>query len=269
MQCAFSLSYPACMSLSDLESYDSTDMFECLLAHSSLQQSAAELVSTAWSLAGAEHWHGHAMQPRPDDHNMPNWLDYTDEEVSRARPMHRNINMCTRAEARFKTKAQHNMLCSLLQAAAAKDGAATETAIFQCINKVYSVYRVAFGRYNCDLRCGCGWCTPDLPEPQDILRAQTLLEALSAVWLTSEPADIAAQRAAVQHMLVSAAASLRQAQQLQEQQRAEASSIADRLAEVALREQRVAEREQQVKAREEALGQVPLRAAAPVKKRRQ
>jgi hypothetical protein len=90
------------------------------------------------------------------------------------------------------------------------------------------------------------------------------------VWLTSEPADIAAQRAAVQHMLVSAAASLRQAQQLQEQQRAEASSIADRLAEVALREQRVAEREQQVKEREERLGQVALPAAtAAFKKRRQ
>lgn len=36
------------------EFFDSTDPFECLLAHSSQRLSAAELVSTAWSLAGAE-----------------------------------------------------------------------------------------------------------------------------------------------------------------------------------------------------------------------
>jgi hypothetical protein len=106
MQCAFSLSYPACLSLDDLDSYSRTDMFECLLEHSSLQLTAAELVSTAWSLAGAEHWDGHAMQPRPDDQNMPNWLDYTDEEVSRARPRHQ---LCSPAEALFKGKAQQTL----------------------------------------------------------------------------------------------------------------------------------------------------------------
>lgn len=224
--------------------YNSTDPFECLIAHSSQRLSAAELISTAWSLAGAEHWGSHTTQPRPNDHNMPNWVDKTDEDMFWISYWGRDAD--DSEETQLKRDAQHSMMCSLLQAAAAKDSTATQAALAEIIEQVNRVYSEGKSCFESSDGCTCGNCIPEPIDPQHILRAQLLLEAVSAVWLNSEAVDVTAQRTAVQRMLVSATASLKQLQHMEEQQRAEASSLADMQAEMAPREQRLAEREQEV-----------------------
>lgn len=217
---------------------DSTAAFDCLLSHSSQPLPAAELVSTAWSLAGAALGNQSNRDNLPDD--VVRWVDLDSMFDSDSDDEDRT------AEQR---EAQHSMLDSLLEAAAAKDSAAAQTAITKCVKQVEDLHRRAKSCFDGFDECTCGCCIPQPINPDLIQRAHLLLRAMSEAWLASTAVDVAAQRSAVQHMLVSATASVKQMQHLQQQ--AEGDSMGRKEAQVALREQQLDEREQLLLRREQ------------------
>jgi hypothetical protein len=190
---------------SDYDDDYCTEAFECLLAHSSQPLSAGKLVSTAWRLAGTD-----LAKLGKQSHRDLDYMSDSDSKEDRT------------AEQR---EAQHSMLCSLLKAAAAKDSTAAQAELSKCVKQVENLHSQVKSSYDGCEECTCGNCMPQPTGPHLIQRAHLILRAMSEVWLASAAVDVAAQRSAVQHMLVSAAASVKHMQHLQQQQPQAATDV--------------------------------------------